>query len=171
MNSAGMLAGFGLASCGGAGRSDSEATCCPWAADSHPQPPSPATPVSPRSRSSAQNESVIACRWVVQAAQPRPAHRAVNQIRRHGSAGRAYYDAKIADGKTEKEARRCVNAAWPTIFGGSDPRSTTASSGSGRTTGGDSAIQRGWLNPYRQLFGQVTSRTRHPDSTTRQTAA
>ncbi|HKX14325.1 MAG TPA: hypothetical protein VJN19_03955 [Propionibacteriaceae bacterium] len=43
----------------------------------------------------------------------------MNQIRRHGSAGRAYYDAKIADGKTEQEARRCLNAAWPTIFGGS----------------------------------------------------
>ena len=26
---------------------------------------------------------------------------------------------------------------------------------------GDYAIQRGWLNPHHQLFGQVTSRTRH----------
>jgi transposase len=33
---------------------------------------------------------------------------AVNQIRRPGSAGRAYYDTKIAAGKTEKEARRCL---------------------------------------------------------------
>jgi transposase len=33
---------------------------------------------------------------------------AVNQIRMPGSAGRAYYDAKIAAGKTEKEARRCL---------------------------------------------------------------
>ena len=30
----------------------------------------------------------------------------------------------------------------------------------GRTPGGDSAIQRGWLNPDHQLFGQVTSRAR-----------
>jgi transposase len=33
---------------------------------------------------------------------------AVNQIRMRGSAGQAYYDAKIAAGKTEKEARRCL---------------------------------------------------------------
>ena len=47
-----------------------------------------------------------------------------------------------------------------------DPRRTQRSGGPGRTLGGDSAIQRGWLNPDHQLFGQVTSRTRHPDSTT-----
>ncbi len=34
--------------------------------------------------------------------------------------------------------------------------------GSGRTRGGDYEIQRGRLNPYHQLFGQVTSRTRRP---------
>jgi transposase len=33
---------------------------------------------------------------------------AVNQIRMPSSAGRAYYDTKIAAGKTEKEARRCL---------------------------------------------------------------
>lgn len=33
---------------------------------------------------------------------------AVNQIRMPKSAGRAYYDTKIAAGKTEKEARRCL---------------------------------------------------------------
>jgi transposase len=33
---------------------------------------------------------------------------AVNQIRMPGSTGRAYYDTKIAAGKTEKEARRCL---------------------------------------------------------------
>ena len=32
----------------------------------------------------------------------------------------------------------------------------------GRTTGDDSAIQRGWPNPNNQLFGQVTSQTRQP---------
>jgi hypothetical protein len=31
-----------------------------------------------------------------------------------------------------------------------------------RTTGDDSAIQRGWSNPNDQLFGQVTSQTRQP---------
>ena len=33
---------------------------------------------------------------------------AVNQIRMPGSTGRAYYDTKIAAGKTDKEARRCL---------------------------------------------------------------
>ena len=33
---------------------------------------------------------------------------AVNQIRMPGSAGRAYYNTKIAAGKTDKEARRCL---------------------------------------------------------------
>jgi transposase len=33
---------------------------------------------------------------------------AVSQIRMRGSVGRAYYEAKIAGGKTEKEARRCL---------------------------------------------------------------
>src|ERR671910_792760 len=34
--------------------------------------------------------------------------------------------------------------------------------GLGRTHGGGSDIQRGWLTPNPQLFGQVTSRARHP---------
>jgi hypothetical protein len=38
----------------------------------------------------------------------------------------------------------------------------TAGGRPGRTTGDDSAIQRGWSNPNDQLFGQVTFRTRQP---------
>jgi transposase len=43
-----------------------------------------------------------------------------------------------------------------------DHRRTTAGGEPGRTSGGGSAIQRGWLNPNNQLFGQVTSQTRQP---------
>jgi hypothetical protein len=43
-----------------------------------------------------------------------------------------------------------------------DHRRTTAGGEPGRTSGGGSAIQRGWLNPNDQLFGQVTSQTRQP---------
>src|SRR5215204_4490849 len=43
-----------------------------------------------------------------------------------------------------------------------DHRRTTAGGEPGRTPGDDSAIQRGWLNPNNQLFGQVTSQTRQP---------
>jgi hypothetical protein len=38
----------------------------------------------------------------------------------------------------------------------------TAGGRPGRTTGDDSAIQRGRPNPNNQLFGQVTSQTRQP---------
>ncbi len=41
-----------------------------------------------------------------------------------------------------------------------DRRRTPPGGEPGRTPGGDYAIQRGWLNPDRQLFGQVTSRAR-----------
>jgi len=41
-----------------------------------------------------------------------------------------------------------------------DHRRTPRGGEPGRTPGGDFAIQRGWLNPDRQLFGQVTSRAR-----------
>ena len=41
-----------------------------------------------------------------------------------------------------------------------DHRRTTAGGEPGRTSGGGSAIQRGWLNPNNQHFGQVTSQTR-----------
>ena len=41
-----------------------------------------------------------------------------------------------------------------------DRRRATEGGGPGRTIGGDSDIQRGWLNPDHQLFGQVTSRAR-----------
>ena len=42
-----------------------------------------------------------------------------------------------------------------------DRRRTAFRGGPGRTLGGGSVVQRGWLNPEHQLFGQVTSRTRH----------
>ena len=87
---------------------------------------------------------------------------AVSQIRMRGSAGRGYYDTKIAAGKTEKEARRCLKRRLADHIWRLMIRDRTTWRGSGRTTGGGYAIQRGWLNPYRQLFGQVTSRTRHP---------
>jgi transposase len=43
-----------------------------------------------------------------------------------------------------------------------DRRRTATGGEPGRTIGGDSAIQRGWLNPDHQLFGQVTSRAHRP---------
>ena len=97
---------------------------------------------------------------------------ALTQVRMRGSSGRAYYDTKIAAGKTHNEAMRCLKRRladhlWRLMI----RDEAQPSSGPGRTPGGDSAIQRGWLNPYRQLFGQVTSRTRHPRLYDQPTAA
>jgi hypothetical protein len=44
--------------------------------------------------------------------------------------------------------------------GSARPDGPGTGGGPGRTIGGDSDIQRGWLNPYRQLFGTVTARDR-----------
>jgi len=86
---------------------------------------------------------------------------AITQVRTPGSRGHAYYNAKIAQGKTAREARRCLKRRladhiWRTMI--TDERRVAANPGG--HPGADSAIQRGWLNPDRQLFGQVTSRAR-----------
>jgi len=89
---------------------------------------------------------------------------AVTQIRMRTSKGRAYYDTKTAAGKTHNEAMRCLKRriadhVWRLMVADERRRCTLTGPGG---HGGDCAIQRGWLNPYHQLFGQVTSRTRRP---------
>src|SRR5687767_12997822 len=87
---------------------------------------------------------------------------AMNQIRMPGSAGRAYYDTKIAAGKTEKEARRCLKRRLADHIWRLMIKDEHGAAGPGGHQGATMQIQRGRLNPYHQLFGQVTSRTRHP---------
>ena len=94
---------------------------------------------------------------------PSPAQVALTRVRTRGSGGRAYYHIKIA---AREDPRR--SDALPEKAVGRSPLEThdlrRASSGRpGRTLGGGSAIQRGWLNPDHQLFGQVTSRTGHTE--------
>jgi hypothetical protein len=88
---------------------------------------------------------------------------AITQIRTSGSRGNLNYRTKIAEGKTPREAARCLKRrpCRPPLAR-HDHRRTTAGGEPGRTSGGGSAIQRGWLNPNNQLFGQVTSQTRQP---------
>ena len=79
---------------------------------------------------------------------------AVTQIRMTGSRGSAYYRTKFAEGKTPREAKRCLKRRladhiWRTLM--ADERRLAASPG--RTVGDDSAIQRGWHNPVNQPFG------------------
>ena len=88
---------------------------------------------------------------------------AITQIRMSGSRGNRYDRTKIAEGKTPREAARCLkrrlaNHLWRLMI--TDERQQAA--GLGGQFGGDSAIQRGWLSPNNQLIGQVTSQTRQP---------
>ena len=86
---------------------------------------------------------------------------ALTQVRMRHSTGHAYYDTKIAC----REVTQRGDALPETAVGRSrvaadGSRRTDPDSGPGRTFWGVSAVQRGWLDPDRQLFGQVTSRAR-----------
>ncbi|MEU3343276.1 hypothetical protein ABZ758_51730, partial [Streptomyces sp. NPDC006668] len=85
------------------------------------------------------------------------AHRsmAITQIRMPGTRGHAYFQAKIAEGKTPREAQRCLKRrladhVWRTMAGderrrtrttgpGGQPGATTASSAVGPTPTADSS--------------------------------
>jgi transposase len=86
---------------------------------------------------------------------------AVTQIRHAHSEGRGYYDRKLAEGNTPREARRALKRQI------SDRRLPTAASrrreqvGPGGQSGNDSHIQRGRRNPGTRHFGRGHSRTQH----------
>jgi hypothetical protein len=76
---------------------------------------------------------------------------ALTQVRMRGSAGRTYYDTKIAAGKTHNDAMRCLKRrladhVWRRMI--RDERASATDSGG--QSGGGSDIQRGWLNPDNQ---------------------
>ena len=93
---------------------------------------------------------------------------------RHGGEARAYYDRKTAAGKTKMEAMRCLKRRLSDIVYArmkadaqrlADAAADTGRhrwGGPGRTTGGDTSIQRGRLTPRHRHFGSVSSRTRRP---------
>jgi transposase len=75
--------------------------------------------------------------------------------------GRAYYDRKVAAGKTPMEAMRALKRRLPRHrLPPDDHRCPGSSNGPGRTPGGGYWLQRGRLAPQRRHFGEVTSRTR-----------
>ena len=91
---------------------------------------------------------------------------AITQIRYRHSDGRAYYDRKIAEGKTRKEAlrslkRRISNAIYARLQ--ADARQATAN-GPGGQPGNDSDSSAPSSHPERQLFGPATP---GPDTTLR----
>jgi transposase len=87
---------------------------------------------------------------------------AITQIRHRHSEGRAYYDKKLAEGKTHKEALRCLkrqisDAIFTRLQ--ADARQASARlavKGPGGQPGNDSASSAAGSHPARQLFGQAT---------------
>jgi transposase len=83
---------------------------------------------------------------------------AVTQIRYQHSPGRAYYDKKLAEGKTGKEALRCLKRQISdAIFGclQADARRAAAKSPGGQR-GNHSVSRAAGSHPAHRLFGQAT---------------
>jgi len=86
---------------------------------------------------------------------------AITQIRHARSDGRAYYDKKIAEGKTSKEALRCLkrqisDAIYARLRADARKTATAISAGPGEQTGNGSDSSAASSHPARQLFGQAT---------------
>jgi transposase len=86
---------------------------------------------------------------------------AITQIRYKHSQGRAYYDKKLAEGKTHKEAlralkRRISNAIYAALV--ADARRATAAcpQGPGGQPGNHSVARAAGSHPAHRLFGQAT---------------
>jgi transposase len=99
---------------------------------------------------------------------------AITQIRHRHSDGRAYYDKKRAEGKTGKEALRCLKRQISdAIFARlqADARQAAArAKGPGGQPGNDSSSSAASSHPARQLFGPATpgpATTIRPANTTR----
>ena len=89
---------------------------------------------------------------------------AITQIRHAHSDGRTCYERKIAEGKTHKEALRCLkrrisDAVFARLH--ADARQATATAaakGPGGQPGSDSDSSAAGLHPVNRLFGQATPR-------------
>ena len=86
---------------------------------------------------------------------------AITQLRYKHSPGRAYYDKKISEGKTHKEAlrslkRRISNAIFARLQADARQVTTARAKGPGGQPGNDSDSSAAGSHPERQLFGQAT---------------
>jgi hypothetical protein len=84
---------------------------------------------------------------------------AVTQIRYRHSPGRAYYDKKLAEGKTPKEALRCLkrqisDAIYACLQ--ADARRAAGAKSPGGQRGNHSASRAAGSHPQHQLFGKAT---------------
>ncbi len=86
---------------------------------------------------------------------------AVTQVRHQHSGGRAYYDKKISEGKTGKEALRALkrqisDAIYQRLTAGAARAAVRTGKGPGGQTGNDSVASAAGSHPEHQLFGQAT---------------
>jgi transposase len=90
---------------------------------------------------------------------------AITQISHRHSTGRAYYDRKIAEGKTHKEALRCLkrrisNAIYARLLADAQQARAAGATGPGGQPGNDSVSSAAGSHPERRLFGQATPEPR-----------
>jgi transposase len=94
---------------------------------------------------------------------------AVTQIHHQHSDGRAYYDKKLAEGKTGKEAlrslKRQVSNAIFACLQADARRAAARAGGPGGQQGNDSAASVAGSHPRRRLFGQATPGPAHHTTT------
>jgi transposase len=88
---------------------------------------------------------------------------AITQIRHAHSDGRAYYDRKIAEGKTCKEALRCLkrrisDAIYARLLADARQAARASMTDPGGQPGNDSDSSAAGSHPAHQLFGQATPR-------------
>ncbi len=86
---------------------------------------------------------------------------AITQIRYKHSDGRAYYDKKITEGKTGKEALRALrrqisDAIYKHLKADAARAAARSAQGPGGQPGNDSVASAAGSHPERQLFGQAT---------------
>jgi hypothetical protein len=94
---------------------------------------------------------------------------AITQIRSKHSEGRAYYDKKLAEGKTPKEALRSLkrqvsNAMFACLPAGAR-RAAARAGGPGGQQGNGSAASAAGSHPRHRLFGQATPGPGHHTTT------
>jgi hypothetical protein len=98
---------------------------------------------------------------------------AVTQVSHRASEGRAYYDRKLKEGKTHKEALRCLkrrisDAIFAHLVADAKRKAQAGTAGPGGQRGNGSVSSVAGSHPERQLFGQATPR---PVPTLRRTAS
>ena len=86
---------------------------------------------------------------------------AITQMRHKHSDGRAYYDKKLAEGKTHKEAlrslkRRISDAVYARLQADAHQAAATRGNGPGGQPGNDSDSSAAGSHPEHLLFGQAT---------------